>query len=495
MLGIIIENIPVRCEPRVLSLSVGSAPRGMRFWALLLSFVLIGLTPCLGRATTNERNAPAKTSPARKDISKGRMNLSKASPSTSAEAPAGEARGKASSQKTHQSRGASPTRTSAGPAPADVGVLALPLRSTKAASRAFSAGETATSVAAPPSSSPAAQASAPEKEPPPAAASSSKIIPTFYGDFAPARSSGSSQAQAPQVDDLEKTDSPEPVALQERRNDSPLAHQGPPSERVAVARIHPRQSAVSAPSVTLLSYDRTREVFQRLVPSAARFNTDYRTRPASCEIPLTLCGRGLQGRNLPIGHEDAWRDRLPPDYMPTDLVLIPVEWCYANQPIYLRREAAESLVRMLSDAQRQGLRIQVVSGYRDYSHQQRLYKQNGGRRGSRTVGRPGKSEHMLGTTVDVTSTEKYLLKPAFATTPEGKWLARNAHRYGWKLTVISGSRVIEPWHFRYFGRALGQQPASASSVAQGAPKSREALEAATKPLRATGKLLGRIVGK
>jgi hypothetical protein len=206
-----------------------------------------------------------------------------------------------------------------------------------------------------------------------------------------------------------------------------------------------------------LVVEKPREILSRAAGAVDIFNTDYKTRPANAPIPPTLSGRGLNGRDLPIGGEDAFRDRLPPDFMPTDLKLVPKEWCYCNQPTYLRREAAESLARMFSDAARQGLTLRVFSGYRDYRHQTRIYRQSSGRNGGSTksAARPGKSEHALGTTADITSTERYLMNRAFAGTPEGKWLARNAGRYGWKMTVVSGTgsrqHVDEPWHLRYMG--------------------------------------------
>jgi hypothetical protein len=345
----------------------------------------------------------------------------------------------------------------------DIGVLALPVRPAAKATAAASAPT-------PAEADEAAQAQQAEGSNTTAQDQPRKVIPAFYGDFAPAASRIGTR-EVPSAQEEPAASAPEP-----------------PSSALAAAIATPRVQK----GTSLLAYDRTQDILRRLVPSASTINTDYRTRPANCEIPLTVRGRGLGGgRDLPIGGEDAWRDRLPPDYTPTDLVLVPAEWCYANQPIYLRREAAESLMRMLCDAQRAGLTLRVVSGYRDYGHQQRLYRQNGGSRGAHTVGQPGKSEHMLGTTVDFTSTERYLLKPSFAQTPEGRWLARNASRYGWKLTVVSGSRVIEPWHFRYFGSALGRD------VAAGPPAESMAGRAAQtvgKPVRAAGNLLGRILG-
>lgn len=186
----------------------------------------------------------------------------------------------------------------------------------------------------------------------------------------------------------------------------------------------------------------------------AEFTTDYKARPAGTAVPIGLYGPGWDGRNLPFGEEDSYRLVMPADYSPTDLVLLPREFCFSGQPIYLRKEAAGQLVSMISDASRSGLRIQVVSGYRDLRHQQRLYYQavaRGGR-GQGAVARPGHSEHQLGTTIDITSTENYLLKQSFGGTSEGRWAAANAARYGWRLSVVSSSgRVIEPWHLRYYG--------------------------------------------
>ncbi len=334
----------------------------------------------------------------------------------------------------------------------DIGVLVLPLRPPGKSVAAPQPGEDAGATSLR-SSRVAPEGEAELTEPRPD--SGRKVVPMFYGDFAPA-----SQAKS------------------EETLSQPEAMPSPTEE--ASSDMTELQVPTSRGQTSVLVYDRTREIFRNLVPSATSFMTDYRRRPANCPVPLVLRGKGLGGRDLPIGGEDPYRDQLPANFMPTDLVLLPAEYCYANQPIYLRREAAESLVRMVRDAQRQGLTLKVVSGYRDYEHQQRLYSQNGGRRASRTVGRPGKSEHMLGTTVDLTSTERYLLKPSFANTPEGKWLSRNAGRYGWKLTVVSGNRVIEPWHFRYFGKNLRN--------AQGADTSRDstvkrALKSATAPVR------------
>ena len=277
------------------------------------------------------------------------------------------------------------------------------------------------------------------------------------------------------------------------------------TQQAAVAAVPVRPARAETAHSTLL--DRTGGLFGRR--QVDTFNTDYRTRSRSEATPPFLQGCGLDGKNIPIGQEDAYRHCLPQDYMPTDLVQLPRDICYYNMVLYLRREPAEALVRMLRDAERQGLRLKVFSAYRDSSHQRRLYAEavSKGRRGS--VAKPGYSEHLLGTTVDITNNEKHLMRRSFQDTPEGRWVARNAARYGWKATVVAGSgsrsHVDEPWHLRYFGPGrIPQGRTSSPTVAGGAPTPtqrvtrtvRRAAEAtahtAAAPVRAGGGLFGRL---
>ena len=291
----------------------------------------------------------------------------------------------------------------------------------------------------------------------------------------------------------------------------------PPSQPRIKLPAHTRQPAMTAvpvrPTASQAAHstvlDRTRGLFGR--PAADTFNTDYKTRTQSETTPPFLRGCGLDGKNIPIGQEDAYRQCLPEDYMPTDLVQLPRDMSYYNMVLYLRREPAEALIRMIRDAERQGLRLQVFSAYRDYNHQRRLYAEavSKGRRGS--VAKPGYSEHMLGTTVDITNSEKHLMRRSFQDTPEGRWVARNAAKYGWKATVVAGSgsrsHVDEPWHIRYFGPGrIPQGRPSSLTVAGGAPTPTQrvtrtagrataaTVRAATAPVRAGGGLFGRLKG-
>lgn len=246
--------------------------------------------------------------------------------------------------------------------------------------------------------------------------------------------------------------------LTSQGDNNPLANPGKP--RVASAPIPLPSATDEKPGLLKRMLGGSQNSASASVKTAV-FNSDYATRDVSAPLPVSLRGNGLAGRDLPIGSEDTWRlNTLPTDFCPTDLVQIPPQLCYYGSGLYLRREAAESYIQMVRAAAAEGLTIQLVSGYRDFGHQMRLYTQAVARRGSsqNTVARPGKSEHQLGTTADVTNSKTHLLKRSFGETPEGRWLAANAGRFGWKMTVLRGdgprSHADEPWHLRYLGNQV-----------------------------------------
>lgn len=221
-------------------------------------------------------------------------------------------------------------------------------------------------------------------------------------------------------------------------------------------------------------FGRDNQQTARVQSTVLDFNSDYATRDGDDVCPVVLPGLGINGRDIPYGQEDAYRltSSLPAHFRPTDLVRLPTQYCHYGNALYLRREAAASLCRMIGDAARQGLTIRVVSAFRDYDHQLRLYTQAVARGGEnqKSVARPGRSEHYLGTTVDLTNNEEHALERSFGNTAEGRWLAANAGSYGWKLTVMSDnarrSHNDEPWHLRYLGSAINNPPSTISPIAQ-----------------------------
>jgi len=130
--------------------------------------------------------------------------------------------------------------------------------------------------------------------------------------------------------------------------------------------------------------------------------------------------------------------------------------------ILLRREAASALEDMFAEARAAGYTLYAVSGYRDYYAQKRLFENKvnavGETKAMLTIAPQGTSEHQLGLALDLNgeSTLKEGLEEVFGDSPEGRWVAENAHRFGFIIrypkdkTHITGYQW-EPWHVRYVG--------------------------------------------
>lgn len=162
---------------------------------------------------------------------------------------------------------------------------------------------------------------------------------------------------------------------------------------------------------------------------------------------------------------DKLRPLNPINYAPSDLVTVPV--AHANPP-RLRKRASDALVAMFAAAKASGGgAMQIQSGYRSYSTQVSVYSgwvnSLGKKQADIQSARPGYSEHQTGLAVDISALPANCsLAACFGATPQGKWLAANAWKYGFLLrypkdkTAITGF-TYEPWHFRYIGVALSTE--------------------------------------
>ncbi|TCN24846.1 M15 family metallopeptidase [Mesobacillus foraminis] len=156
---------------------------------------------------------------------------------------------------------------------------------------------------------------------------------------------------------------------------------------------------------------------------------------------------------------------LPSTYIPNDLTRPDVSFSFGSQKLekaLLRKEAADALENMFEGARKDGFELFAVSGYRSYKRQNQLFEaevQNAGEeKAAQAVAVPGNSEHQTGLSMDISSQSAGLnLNEQFGQTEEGKWLADNAHKYGFILRYPKGKEKItgymyEPWHFRYVGK-------------------------------------------
>lgn len=144
---------------------------------------------------------------------------------------------------------------------------------------------------------------------------------------------------------------------------------------------------------------------------------------------------------------------LPAEYAPTDL------------DGDIRREAAIKLKELYAAAQASGYSLYSISGFRSYESQKVTYNSYVSRDGQANAdtysARPGHSEHQTGWAVDVGS-GNCDLDNCFGDTPAGKWLAKNAYKYGFIIHYQKGKEQItgyqyEPWHLRYVGIELANE--------------------------------------
>lgn len=160
------------------------------------------------------------------------------------------------------------------------------------------------------------------------------------------------------------------------------------------------------------------------------------------------------------------KHNLSSDYIPADLVkLTEVPTVLSNPEVnQLREPAYNALKELFSKALEEEYELFARSGYRSYNTQVALYSSyvaNHGQAAADTFSaKAGQSEHQTGLAMDITcASMDYVLSEAFGETEEGKWVAENAHKFGFIVRYPKGKEEItgymyEPWHIRYLGIEL-----------------------------------------
>jgi len=145
----------------------------------------------------------------------------------------------------------------------------------------------------------------------------------------------------------------------------------------------------------------------------------------------------------------------------------------SSSNMYLRVEAKEAFVSMHKAALGDGVNIKVISAFRSFDHQKRIWEEKwhgkvNRHRHYRNIGdhlkrcraimaysaMPGTSRHHWGTDIDINS-----LSNAYFETAAGKklynWMQDNAHKYGFcepysaKGTLRQTGYEAEKWHWSY----------------------------------------------
>jgi zinc D-Ala-D-Ala carboxypeptidase len=170
---------------------------------------------------------------------------------------------------------------------------------------------------------------------------------------------------------------------------------------------------------------------------------------------------------VPRGYDD-WRVTLVdwiltvgPDYKPSDLVSVSNAGLTGGGQI--RAVAFDDLKAMATAARANGTPLGNVSSFRSYKTQVALFNSyvegSGFKKAITFSARPGHSEHQLGLVVDFSAAGSTDF--VSGADPTGRWLARNAWKYGWLLSYPNGKKAVvcyryEPWHYRYVGRELAK---------------------------------------
>jgi LAS superfamily LD-carboxypeptidase LdcB len=178
------------------------------------------------------------------------------------------------------------------------------------------------------------------------------------------------------------------------------------------------------------------------------------------------------------------------------------DYKFKHKPsIDLNNTALKALAAMFLEAEAQGITtLDATSAYRSYSYQSTLFNNNCnktkhwlcecghdwihknskcelcGKTATRTLSvtreeqeasvatyscAPGTSDHQTGLAVDIVQRslpDRFdSLIQEFGETEAGKWLAENAHHFGFVLRFPEDKQnitgiIYEPWHFRYVGR-------------------------------------------
>lgn len=127
----------------------------------------------------------------------------------------------------------------------------------------------------------------------------------------------------------------------------------------------------------------------------------------------------------------------------------------------LNDELLEAFNQMKADAEKEGIILNIRSGFRSYETQETLYNnyiaRDGLEKASRYSAKPGYSEHQTGLAIDITTEDTTIsIGDWFNDTKQAEWLYNNAYKYGFILRYPKGKEHItgykyESWHYRYVG--------------------------------------------
>lgn len=138
-------------------------------------------------------------------------------------------------------------------------------------------------------------------------------------------------------------------------------------------------------------------------------------------------------------------------YKSKDLVTFSGDFSGSSSVKQINKTVNNALLKLFEAAEKEDFTFYGLSGNRTWETQEGIYENE-----PEDSAKAGQSEHQLGFAMDLVSSNMGYLSESFGTTDEGKWLAANAHTYGFIIRYPKGKEDItgypyEPWHVRYVG--------------------------------------------
>ena len=146
-------------------------------------------------------------------------------------------------------------------------------------------------------------------------------------------------------------------------------------------------------------------------------------------------------------------------YLPDNLIDCHSQY---KEGILVNKMLYQAFMKMKNDASKMGYNIDIMSGYRDYEYQDKIYNrlilEKGFNYAFRTIAPPGASEHQTGLAIDICvyRGNNCYIENEIAEMEEIRWVHDNAYKYGFILRYPVDKESItgynyEPWHLRYVG--------------------------------------------
>ncbi len=197
-------------------------------------------------------------------------------------------------------------------------------------------------------------------------------------------------------------------------------------------------------------------------PSSSATNTDSSSQPTTEPSTFDYSQHSLTDANSIWVIVNKHNQLNPQNYVPTiTLPNVTLKKGKDAESMHVSSLMAPHLEKMFAAAKQGSYNLMLSSGYRSYDYQVKVYgsevKAYGKAKADTESARPGYSEHQTGLSSDIApATGTCDLSQCFGDTPEGKWVAANAYKYGFVIRYPKGKDSVtgykyEPWHVRYIG--------------------------------------------